>query len=424
VNAAEPGLGIEAIAVHVPRHYLELTTLARANDVDPAKYRDGLGGRRMAIAAPGEDAVTLGFEAAAALLERYAVAPERIGLLLVGTESGVDGAKPIASYLHRLLGLRPDCRTFDTKHACYSGTAALRMAADWFAVRGRTSGRRALVVATDIARYSVGSAGEPTQGAGAVAMLIGDRPACFRFDPHPEAVYTEEVMDFWRPHYRQAAVVDGRTSIDSYLRALSHTWSEYARSSGLGWDDYDHLLFHAPFPKMATKAYRVLAERFAPAAAAAEAQFEQRTGQALWANRELGNCYSGSLYLGLAGLLERHAERSAGARVGLFSYGSGCCAEFFSGRVGADPAAWRDRIGISAGLLRRRELSYERYLCFRRSGEEMAREGSCGEGLGGAAGGQRLAFRGIRDHRRVYAPVAPPLPLAARSSSARAQIGK
>ncbi len=405
LNAQTP-VGIEAIVAQVPRHFVDLSTLAAANDVDPAKYYQGLGGRRMAVVSPNEDPVTMAYEAAQALLERYDIEPGSIGLLVVGTESGVDGAKPIASYLHGLLGLSPNCRTFDTKHACYSGTAALRLTADWCAMRAAEGGRKALVVTTDIARYSVGSSGEPTQGAGAVALLVGNRPGCLKLDAHPEAVYTEQVMDFWRPHYRSAAVVDGQISIRSYLHALQYTWDEYKRRSGLGWDDYDYLLFHVPFPKMALKAFRQLHEKEARNGGAGEdalkEAFELRTQPSLWANMELGNIYSGSLYLSLAGLLERGDARVAGARVGMFSYGSGCCAEFFSGTIGPDPKAWRDRIGITPGLLRRRELSYERYLQFRLTSEELAREGSCVETFPQADHDQRISFCGIRDHQRVY----------------------
>jgi len=213
-------------------------------------------------------------------------------------------------------------------------------------------------------------------------------------------------MDFWRPHYRSVAVVDGQTSIRSYLRALQHTWDEYKRRSGLGWDDYDYLLFHVPFPKMALKAFRQLHEREVQdngaGEAALEEAFELRSQPALWANMELGNIYSGSLYLSLAGLLERGDARVTNARVGLFSYGSGCCAEFFSGRIGPEPDAWRDRIGIVPGLMRRHELSYERYLHFRHTFEELACEGSCVDTFQGADSGQRISFCGIRDHQRIY----------------------
>ncbi len=418
-------VGIEAVAVHIPRYYLDLRSLAKANAVDPAKYLQGLGGRRFAVAAPSEDPVTLGFDAAQSLMEKYSVDPSTIGLLVVGTESGVDGAKPIASYLHGLLGLPPDCRTFDTKHACYSGTAAMRMASDWCVARSGGKKTKALVVATDIARYSVGAAGEPTQGASAVAMLISDEPKCFIFEPFQDAVFSEEVMDFWRPHYRSTAMVDGKTSIHAYLKGLRHTWDDYTAGSNLSWDDFEYMLFHVPFPKMAYKGFKALYEMSGLKEDELDDCFEARTGCALWANRELGNCYSASLYLSLAALLERGDQRVAGARVGMYSYGSGCCAEYFSGRIGHDASAWRERIGIAPGLMRRQELSYERYLSMRAACEDLSHEGSCVEHDDiPPVPGQRIAFKGIRDHQRVYLRQASLRSVVSRSHSARAHMGK
>lgn len=413
-------IGIEAIVAHVPRHFIDLGTLAKANNVDPAKYYKGLGCRRMAVAAPNEDPVTMAFEAATCLFERYGINPASIGLLVVGTESGIDCAKPIASYLHGMLGLPPACRTFDTQHACYSATAALRMAADWAAVH--QDGRKALVVATDIARYSVGSAGEPTQGAGAVAMLVGEEPRCFQLDQHAEAVFTEEVMDFWRPLYRSAAVVNGKTSIESYLKALAFTWNTYKQTSGLRFEEFDFLLFHVPFPRMAWKAFHLLWQLERPGSEEDEARcqedFERRAEPALWANQELGNSYSGSLYLSLAGLLERGEQRVAGARVGMFSYGSGCCAEFYSGRIGSSAEFWRDRVGITPGILRRRELNYDRYLLFRQAAELIAREGSYTENFELTDAGQRVSFCGIKDHQRLYARTQRPVMKVVAGSAA------
>ena len=125
-----PRIGIDAIAAYVPRFYLDLGVLAEANSIDPAKYYQGLGGHRMAVLSPGEDPVTMAAESAHSLIQRFDIDPENIGLVIVGTETGVDGAKPIASYVHGMLELPLRCRTFDIKHACYSGTAALKMAAE------------------------------------------------------------------------------------------------------------------------------------------------------------------------------------------------------------------------------------------------------------------------------------------------------
>ena len=56
----------------------------------------------------------------------------------------------------------------------------------------------------------------------------------------------------------------------------------------------------------------------------------------------VGNIYTGSLYLGLAGLLDAQAAELEGQRIGLFSYGRGCTGEFFSG-AGVAACARGDR---------------------------------------------------------------------------------
>lgn len=397
--------GIEALSVHVPRYFIDLRTLAREREIDPAKYVTGLGLRRMAVCAEDEDPVTMAADACAGLLGRYDVDPGSIGLLVVGTESGVDGSKPVAAYVHGLLGLPVACRTFDTQHACYSTTAALRMAIGWCATFGR--GRKALVVATDVARYELGSPGEPTQGAGSVAMLVGDEPELLVFDTEPEAVFTKDVMDFWRPHYRSTALVDGPISVENYLAGLAFTYRGYTQRSALKLSDFDYLLYHVPFPKMAMRGHALLVQEESVGEAdphVLAASFERHALPALWANEELGNIYSGSLYLSLAGLLEGRGTEAAGARLGLYSYGSGSCAEFFSGRVPSNPEAWAGRIGIADGLAARREIDYAEYRRLHERKEvhgrsitatapaEVRRAGPMG----------RAAFHGVMDDRRVY----------------------
>ena len=382
--------------MHVPRCYLELGTLARANGVDPGKYTFGLGCRRMAVLAPDEDPVVMAVHAALGLFARYDIDPACVGLVIVGTESGVDAAKPIATWVHRMAGLPSDCRTFDVQHACYAGTAALRVASGWLA-GGLRPGRKALVIATDVARYETGTPGEPTQGAAAVAMLVGPDARVLSLEPHPEAVHTEEVMDFWRPHYRATALADGHHSIECYLNAAERCWQRFTDVSPIGFGDFDYLLYHSPFPKMAYKAHRRLCE-VAGNGVEADADYERRVLPALWANMEVGNAYSASLYLSLAGLLE-HAELDpAGAQVGLFSYGSGSCAEFLAVRLGDDASAWRGRTGLRQLLARRREVTHETYLRYRQAHEELARDGSFHPPL--APDG--IAFCGTLNHQRVY----------------------
>ena len=52
-----------------------------------------------------------------------------------------------------------------------------------------------MVIASDTARYGIESGGEPTQGAGAVAMLISHQPRILQLNDDAVA-YTADVYDF------------------------------------------------------------------------------------------------------------------------------------------------------------------------------------------------------------------------------------
>src|SRR5262249_58449095 len=101
--------------------------------------------------------------------------PGRIGRGAAGTEPAVDHSKPVAAYLHRLLGLPERCRVFEAKHACFGGTAGLLAAIDWIAA-GSARGRKALIVCTDIARYGLSDPGGPADGARGGALLVTGSP--------------------------------------------------------------------------------------------------------------------------------------------------------------------------------------------------------------------------------------------------------
>src|SRR5262249_27988315 len=139
-------------------------------------------------------------------------------------------------------------------------------------------------------------------------------------------------------------------------------------------------LYHTPFPKMAQKAHhRLVAHEWAgtgrPAAdmaAGAERSFPTLVEPGLGAARVVGNTYTASLYVCLAWLAEREGWRLEGQEVGLFSYGSGCCAEVFTGRFVEGTARMAASIGLAEQLAARRPLTVAEY-------EEFARAGAGGE---------------------------------------------
>jgi hydroxymethylglutaryl-CoA synthase len=282
------------------------------------------------------------------------------------------------------------------------------MAAHWIR-SGAASGRKALVVSTDIARYPLLSSAEFTQGAGAAAVTVSAQPRLLALDPI-SGVFAKNVYDFWRPLDKREALVDGKFSVDCYLDALSGAVSDYcaarnrtgARDATPLHTQLAALLYHTPFPKMAYKAHLRLLESewqrtgTQPVDSAAEAarSYAELVDPWLEASRKVGNIYTASLYLCLAWLAERAAERFEGKRVGLFSYGSGCCAEFFTGTFVPGSARTAARIGVAELLAARQHLTVDEY-------EQLARGGTDG-GIPPHGDAAFCHLAAVRDDRRFY----------------------
>ena len=346
-------IGIDKVSFYTSNYYLDLKTLAEARSVDSDKYYIGIGQEKMGIPAPDEDVVTLGASAAYPLMKEGEL--DDVELLLFATESGIDQSKAAGVYVHGLLEMSSRCRTVELKQACYSGTAGIQLAIGFVA---RNPTKKALVIAADIARYELGSPGEATQGCGAVAILISANPRIMSVDPEA-GYYTGDVMDFWRPNYRSEALVDGKYSTLVYIHTLVESWKQYAEQTGRSLADFDRFCYHIPFTKMAEKAHQKLCRKLKVQLDKEEIQILLE--ESLRYSRITGNCYAASMYVGFASLLETSSENLAGKRIGLYSYGSGCVGEFFSGEIqpGYQEALYADQ---HRNLLENRtELTYQQY---------------------------------------------------------------
>src|SRR5688572_1478227 len=188
--------------------FVDVMELARHRQADTARF-DNLLMKQKSVALPYEDPVTFAVNAAQPIIAQMSEAERaRIELLITCTESGIDFGKSLSSYVHRHLELGRNCRLFEIKQACYSGTAGLQMAAN-FILSQASPGAKALVIATDISRFLVAEGGdaltmdwtffEPSGGAGAVAMLVSEKPEVFQLDVGANGYYSYEVMDTCRP---------------------------------------------------------------------------------------------------------------------------------------------------------------------------------------------------------------------------------
>ncbi|HWL87598.1 MAG TPA: hydroxymethylglutaryl-CoA synthase, partial [Polyangiaceae bacterium] len=92
------------------------------------------------------------------------------------------------------------------------------------------------------------------------------------------------------------------------------------------------------------------------------------------------------------------AARIEGERVALFSYGSGCTAEFFAGRVVGGAGVFAERLQLARPLVERRRYSVAEYEGIRATDVEGDRRPvEAGDFVRDA-----VAFLGVEGERRVY----------------------
>jgi len=347
-------IGIDKINFYVPKYYVDMAKLAEARQVDPNKFLIGIGQTEMAVSPVNQDIVSMGANAAKDIITDED--KKNIGMVIVATESAIDNAKAAAVQIHNLLGIQPFARCFEMKEACYAATPAIQLAKDYLAQRPN---EKVLVIASDTARYGINSGGEPTQGAGAVAMMISHEPSILTLNDDAVA-YTEDVYDFWRPTGHKYPLVAGALSKDAYIKSFQESWNEYARRQGKTLSDFESLCFHVPFTKMGKKALDSIIDN---ADETTQERLKSGYEDAVYYNRYVGNIYTGSLYLSLISLLETR-DLKGGQTIGLFSYGSGSVGEFFSATLVDGFEKHLDIEGHKALLNNRTEVSVEEYESF------------------------------------------------------------
>jgi hydroxymethylglutaryl-CoA synthase len=365
-------VGIDRIALYAGRCYAALPDIVAARGGKPDHVRDQLMCHERSVYPPWEDGVTLAVNAARRLLT-----PEEardVELVIVGTESSVDFGKPIATWVHGWLGLPSTCRTLEVKHACYGATGALKLAAAWVAGTARP-GKKALVVATDYSRNFLGERWEYIGGGAAVAMLVGREPRVLELEPGPVGYFTHEISDTFRPTAR-TEVMNDETSVYSYLDALAGALAHYETQceDGVDFDEaFARHVYHAPFPGMTRLAHRHLLQRISVTGKARmEESFLRKVAPGLRYASRIGSVYGASTFISLLGLLAEDGGATAGDRLSLFAYGSGCQGEFYTARIGAEARADARALDIDGQLDARGRLTVDEYEANERAREACA----------------------------------------------------
>lgn len=364
-------VGIEAMNLFAGTARVDVEKLALHRGLDMTRFSNLLM-KEKTVALPYEDPITFGVNAAKPLID--ALSPEekdRIEVVITCTESAFDFGKSMSTYFHSLLGLNRNCRLFELKNACYSGVAGLQTAVN-FILSSVSPGAKVLLIATDISRFMVEEGGEgltedwsffePSSGAGAVAAIISETPRIFQVDVGANGYYGYEVMDTCRPAPDKEAG-DADLSLLSYLDCCEKAFLEYQkRVEGADLvSSFGYLAMHTPFGGMVKGAHRNIMRKIAKARPnEIEADFARRMQPSLNYGQRVGNIMGASTLMAIASTID-HGDFDSPKRIGCFSYGSGCCSEFFSGVAGKDGQALLRAQKIKDHLDRRCELTMEEY---------------------------------------------------------------
>jgi 3-hydroxy-3-methylglutaryl CoA synthase len=403
-------VGIEKIGVYPSSLFLAMPDLCEARGHNPADIRDVFMIDQRSLCPVWEDPVTMAVNAARSILDETDL--QKIELLIVASESGVDQEKAMSTWVQRFLGLTPNCRNFEIKHACYGGTAGIQMAASWLA-SGLSRDAKALVIATDQSRTHFGKPWEFVLGAGAAAVLLSTEPRLVEFELGSNGYWTNEISDLTRPTAK-VETGNSETSLIAYMDAFDGAYSHYLDrvKPAQNFDEYfKKNIYHAPFGGMTWRAHRTL-QRSWKSLSRTEAwnHFERKSGAALKYLRRMGGTYSSSTFIGLVAMLESDEDIAAGDRISMFSYGSGSCAEFYSVKACPEARAFAQGNGIATRLDARRRLTVKEYEAVEQRRTDLIDEGDY-ETVDGSLDGWydrhyrgrgMLVYRGMQDFYRQY----------------------
>ena len=364
-------VGIEALNIYGGAAKLDVGVLARARQLDPTRFENLLM-KEKSLAMPYEDPVSFAVNAAKPIIDDLSEdEKKRIELVITCSESGIDFGKSMSTYIHDYLGLNRNCRMFELKQACYSSTAGLQMALN-FVLAQTSPGAKALVIATDLSRFIIEEGGEgltedasfaePSNGSGAVAILVSDTPHIFQVDVGCNGYYGYEVMDTCRPTPDSEAG-DADLSLLSFLDCCENAYRQYQeRVDDVDYEQtFGYLSFHTPFGGMVKGAHRSMMRKFKRAKPVdIEADFQRRVMPGLVYCQQVGNILAATVLLSLASTID-NGEFNQAKRIGLFSYGSGCCSEFYSGVVTPEAKERQAKRNIAGHLSNRYEVKIDQY---------------------------------------------------------------
>lgn len=371
-------VGISSLAFDIPKIYLDIDEFSKARHVNAEKLKKGLGIYKMSVLDQHQDTATLAANALFKLISQNTINPEHINRIYLGTESALDSSKPTASYAVGMVEKEIGERVFkhadvlDMTFACIGAVDVLQNALDYVQVNPEC---KAVVIASDFAKYDLESPGEYTQGAGAVAMLVEANPKILSFDSKFGVGFKSE-HDFFKPRryhqtnaqtqkytsdqflqvYREEPVFDGQFSNKCYQDRIREAYFHFKKQKGIKstlHDTWSSLIFHLPYAyhgkRIFTEIYQLEKDGVKHQAVKPDLYDYQtlktisksedyqnfvknKILDAQKASSQIGNIYAASIFMSLiSALWYKRKKLKAGDKLGFIAYGSGSKAKVFEG---------------------------------------------------------------------------------------------
>jgi hydroxymethylglutaryl-CoA synthase len=377
-------VGLSDLSVYVPRPRISLSGLAARRIQENPDLEKHLS---RALASTGqismrfpqvwEDPITMASEALRKLLkERLKDHLSGIRFLALGSETSVDMSKSGSNYVLGLLqkaGFKfpSSLSSFQLQHACAGGSLAALTTLAYLQAAGNP-GESSVVLTSDIARYAAPSTAEVTQGAGACALWLTQEPQVLDFDLKSAGFFSQDVDDFFRPLGSTIAKVRGGFSLSCYNESLLLAFLDHCSRAGTEpateLRSIDIFALHVPYAKMPLGALeKLFALHLGFDASKTREHLEERGFFAsLKPASEIGNLYTGSLWLSLGySLKERWQKMGAdivGRKVLMASYGSGNTMAVWTGQIAPQAPSVIANWDFEELLKEEQEVEWETYL--------------------------------------------------------------
>jgi hydroxymethylglutaryl-CoA synthase len=309
-----------------------------------------------------EDVITMAVNAAKPIVSESD--KEDIELVIFATESGLDYCKSNSTYVCKYLGLKSEVRNFEIKNACYAATCAVEMAIGWIA-SNVAPGKKALIVSSDINYDHEGRSGEEVPAIGALAMIVSASPKVIEYEIGKNGYFTFECTDYARPTSTYD-IINPQESLYAYLDCFEGAWAHYKSKIKEDFDlnsYFKRIIYHTPFGGLVKMAHGRILKDVYPGISKKEVRtnFEEKVAKSLKISRAVGNTYSSAVYASLISLILEDDDVLPGDRIGIYSYGSGSCAEFYSAIVLPEAKRYIKGLNLDEHLDSRYELSISEF---------------------------------------------------------------